>query len=172
MNNSLFKEFLEQSVYRMELNYPRIQKCLEELSVEEIWMRPNGSSNSTGNLILHLCGNITQYIISVLGGKKDNRNRNTEFELVDGFGKDQLLEMIKEVSQNASSVINGLNEYDLTGNYEVQGFTLSGTAIIVHVVEHYSYHTGQIVFLTKMLKDIDTGFYKGMDLNTKNNQVK
>ena len=51
----------------------------------------------------------------------------------------------------------------------VQGFQLSGIGIVVHVVEHYSYHTGQISFWTKQLKNKDLRFYAGLDLNVQNN---
>ena len=50
----------------------------------------------------------------------------------------------------------------------VQGFTYTGMANIIHTIEHYSYHTGQIAFLTKLLKNKDLGFYGNMDLNIKN----
>src|SRR5205085_2382135 len=58
---------------------PRIRKCLAELSDEEIWFRPNEQSNSMGNLVLHLCGNVGQYVLSGLGGAADHRRRPEEF---------------------------------------------------------------------------------------------
>ncbi|MEO8512670.1 MAG: DinB family protein [Ignavibacteria bacterium] len=168
INKSLLQEFAEQSIYHISLNYPRIETCLGELNEEEVWQKPNSSSNSIGNLILHLCGNITQYILSSLGGMADNRNRDSEFEATGGFSKHELLKKIKYVSESACAVIKDLTEEQLINKYEVQGYTSSGIAIIVHVTEHYSYHTGQITLLTKLLKDIDTGYYKGIDLNKKN----
>lgn len=138
------------------------------LSDIELWQRPNVSSNSIGNLVLHLCGNMTQYIISALGKNADNRNRDSEFSAKEGYTAAELLEKMKHVTDNCVKIINELNEEQLTANYEVQGYTMSGIAIIIHVTEHYSYHTGQIVFLTKSLKDTDTGFYKGKNLNIKN----
>ncbi len=65
-------------------------------------------------------------------------------------------------------IISSLDEEQLLRSYSVQGYEKSGIAIVVHVTEHFSYHTGQIVFQTKMMKDIDTGFYRGKDLNIKN----
>lgn len=138
------------------------------LSDTEIWQRPNSSSNSVGNLVLHLCGNMTQYIISALGKNKDDRNRDSEFSTKEGFTAAELLDKMKAVNDNCVTIITGLKEEQLAAKYEVQGYTMSGIAIIIHVTEHYSYHTGQIVFLTKSLKDTDTGFYKGRNLNAKN----
>jgi uncharacterized damage-inducible protein DinB len=166
--DNVSQELIKQSVYRFELNLPRIEKCLGELNDEEIWQRPNNSSNSIGNLILHLCGNITQYIISGLGGKTDERNRDSEFSAAGGLSKDELREKIKTTVNEAVKVMKNLSEDDLTRVKSLQGFNVSGIANIIHVVEHFSYHTGQITFWTKCLKDKDLGFYKGMDLNKKN----
>lgn len=138
------------------------------LSDTELWLRPNSSSNSIGNLVLHLCGNMTQYIISALGNNEDNRDRDSEFSAKEGFTAAELLEKMKEVNDRCIKIICALDDKQLTANYEVQGYTMSGIAIVIHVTEHYSYHTGQIVFLTKSLKDTDTGFYKGKNLNAKN----
>ena len=164
----LYKEFLEQSAYRIGLNYPRIKTCIDMLSDTELWLRHNSSSNSIGNLVLHLCGNMTQYIISALGNNEDNRDRDSEFSAKEGFTAAELLEKMKEVNDRCIKIISALDDKQLTANYKVQGYTMSGIAIVIHVTEHYSYHTGQIVFLTKSLKDTDTGFYKGKNLNAKN----
>lgn len=164
----LQKEFLESSVNYFWQNCSRIEKCFSELSEEEIWEHPNGSTNSIANLTLHLCGNITQYIISTLGNNKDLRDRDGEFSADKNFTKAELLHKLKEVTKNAAAVAEGLSREQLSAQYSVQGFQKSGVAIVVHVTEHYSYHTGQIVLHTKILKDIDTGFYKGIDLNKKN----
>ena len=68
------------------------------LSDTELWLRSNSSSNSIGNLVLHLCGNMTQYIVSALGNNDDNRNRDSEFSANDGFTAAELLEKMKEVN--------------------------------------------------------------------------
>jgi len=161
-------ELITSCGHYISLNYPRIEKCFAELTEDEVWQRPNKSSNSIGNLTLHLCGNISQYIISALGGNKDERNRDAEFSAENSCNKTELLQKLKDVSDTAIKIISTLSEEQLTGIYSVQGYEKSGIAILIHVTEHYSYHTGQIVFHTKMLKNIDTGFYKGMDLNKKN----
>lgn len=162
------KEFIEQSIFRMEENNARIEKCLALLSEEEVWKKPNASSNSIGNLILHLCGNIRQYIVSSLGNAEDFRNRDSEFTATGGFSKKELLDKLLSTVGAAVNTLNNLKEQDLTAVKSVQGFDLSGIGIIIHVVEHYSYHAGQIAFWTKLLKDKDLGFYDGQDLNVKN----
>lgn len=166
--DNISKELKEQIIYRFGLNYPRIKTCLESLSETEVWLKPNENSNSIANLILHLCGNITQYVISGLGGLADNRERSLEFTRHGGLNISELNSLLKKTSDNSIEIINTLGIEDLLKIYSVQGSDISGIAILIHVTEHFSYHTGQIVSLTKALKNIDTGFYKGMDLNKKN----
>jgi len=162
------KEFIDQSIFRMEENNERIKKCLAMLSEEEVWKKPNPSSNSVGNLILHLCGNIRQWIISSLGNIKDNRKRDMEFSATGGFSKSALQEKILSTVEEANDTLKGLKKEDLLATKSVQGYDLSGIGIVIHVVEHYSYHAAQIAFWTKLLKDKDLGFYEGQDLNVKN----
>lgn len=161
-------ELIEHAVFRLEENTPRIKKCLDELTEEEVWKRPNASSNCVGNLVLHLCGNIRQYTISSLGEKVDNRERDREFDTKGGFSKAELFEKLSSTVDEAVEVIQNLEEEKLLKERSVQGFEYSGVGNIIHVVEHYSYHTGQIAFWTKLLKDKDLGFYAGVDLNVKN----
>lgn len=161
-------ELINQVIFRMEENTPRIKKCLQQLSDEEVWKKSNNSSNSVGNLVLHLCGNITQYIHSALGGKEDRRVRDEEFAAKGGFTRDELLHKITATVNEAVRIIRHTGEKELVRKREVQGFNLTGIGIIIHVAEHYSYHTGQIALWTKILKDKDLGFYAGIDLNKKN----
>ena len=169
MNRSEFtQDFILQSAFRMDESLVRIEKCLEQLTFAEIWQRPNESLNSIGNLVLHLCGNMTQYILASLGGLPDNRARDEEFTSNPGLEGGELGGMIRTVILNCRAVLNDLDDKALLQERFVQGFRLSVTGIILHVVEHLSYHTGQITLWTKYLKNIDMGFYAGQDLNRKN----
>lgn len=162
------EEFKQRCIDRMRENTPRIETCLSRLSEEEVWHRPNGSSNSVGNLIIHLCGNITQYILSSLGGSPDQRDRDSEFTITGGLSRKELMQRLSGTVDQAVQVIAALDETALLKRYSVQGYDYTGIASVIHVVEHYSYHTGQIAFWTKYLRDQDLGFYAGKDLNVKN----
>jgi len=162
---TISSELKEQSIYFLSLNPPRIEKCLLQLSEEEIWQKPNSNSNSIGNLILHLCGNITQYIHASLGNEPDQRERDLEFSTKGGYSKNELLEKITKVTDKAIYIIQNVSEEDLIRKRQVQGFEYSGVGIIIHVTEHYSYHVGQISYWTKVLKDKDLGYYEDFDLN-------
>lgn len=161
-------DFIHQSLHYLHLNTPRIKKCLDELNEEEVWQRPNEASNSVGNLILHLCGNIRQYIISGIGEQPDTRTRSVEFVVTEGFSKAELLHQLYETLAVADTVIRAADEENLLRERTVQGFSMTGLAIVIHVVEHYSYHTGQIAFWTKQLRNQDLGFYAGLNLDITN----
>ena len=164
----LAEELVKNALYRMDESTRMIQKCLTEISEDEVWLKPNESLNSIANLILHLCGNITQYIISSLGETDDIRERDLEFSASKGLNKSELLTKLGATVDTAKRVIFDADPEQLLKIRVVQGFSLSGVGVILHVVEHYSYHTGQIAFWVKQLKNKDLGFYKGRDLNTKN----
>jgi uncharacterized damage-inducible protein DinB len=168
MTEEFIKEFIDQSLYRIDENTKRIEKCFDELEETETWKRPNESSNSLGNIILHLCGNIRQYAISSLGNIEDIRERDKEFSANDGYSKSELIKKLIRTVEEAKNTIQNISVHELLRKRQVQGFTYSGIGIIIHVTEHYSYHTGQIIFWTKVLKNRDLGFYTGIDLNVKN----
>lgn len=165
---SLAAAFIRESISRIEMNTPKINKCVQTITDEQIWQRPNAASNSIGNMLLHLCGNIGQYILSSLGNNPDNRDRDREFETGGGFSKAELMEKLIRTVSEAVDIIDATGEEGLMQVHRVQGFDLSGMGIIIHVTEHYSYHTGQIIFWTKLLTNKDLEFYKGIDLNQKN----
>jgi len=121
-----------------------------------------------GNLLLHLCGNIRQYAISSLGNTSDVRERDKEFSADGGYSKSGLLQKLIATIEEAKRIIQNVSEVELLKKRKVQGYIYSGLGIIIHVTEHYSYHTGQIIFWTKLLKNKDLNFYAGVNLNIKN----
>lgn len=170
MNSPEIQEFVAQIALHMEMNTPRIEKALAELSEEELWLRPNDHSNSVGNLLLHLCGNIRQYILASLKGEADSRIRDEEFAAQGGYSKETLFAKLHDTVTQAVAVIRAARSEELLRVRGVQGFQMSGIAIAIHVCEHYSYHTGQIAFWVKLLKNKDLGYYSGVNLNAKNHR--
>ena len=144
---------------------PRIRKCLTQLSNEDIWYRPNENSNSVGNLILHLNGNVRQWLIATMGNQPDRRERQKEFDERGPLPRLYLEEILNNLEADASEVIGQLDSASLTRTYNVQGFEETGVGILIHVVEHFSYHVGQITWFTKAQKDLDMGYYAGKDLD-------
>jgi uncharacterized damage-inducible protein DinB len=136
---------------------PRITKCLEALSPEQIWWRPNEASNSVGNLVLHLTGNVRQWIISGLGGAPDVRERDKEFAERGPLPRRVLLGRLQQTVENACRVLRRLSAEDLARVYDIQGYRVTGLAATYHVAEHFSHHAGQIILITKMLAGRDLG---------------
>ncbi len=167
MGSNLAAEFRAQAIFRMEESTRMFRRAWEMLPDVALWQRPNEASNSAGNLVLHLCGNMRQYIHSGLGGQPDVRERDAEFAARGGYSKPDLWAMLEQTVAEACDIIRQADEADLLRVRRVQGFQLSGVGIIMHVVEHYSYHTGQLAFWVKCLQNTDLGFYAGIDLNAK-----
>ena len=146
---------------------PRIRKCRGQLTVDEIWARPNDQTVSAGNLVLHLAGNVRQYVIATLVGSPDVRERQKEFDATGPMSTADLLAVLEKAMAETSGVLDRIDPSTLLQTHRVQGFVESGLSILVHVVEHFSYHTGQIAYIVKSRKNVDLGFYRGTDLNKK-----
>ncbi len=170
LEQKVIAEFVENAIYRLEESTRMITIAFDQLSEEEVWFRPNAQSNSMGNLIVHLCGNITQYVISSLGEQPDMRERDAEFAITSGMNKETLLRNLNRTVAEAIAVIKNTSVDQWVEKRDVQGFNFSGIGVVLHAVEHYSYHTGQIAFFTKELRNSPLGFYAGTDLNIKNNE--
>lgn len=168
MEANLAEEFIAQSIYRMEEKLTHFEKAMAQASEEDIWRRPNGSSNTIGNIIIHLCGNITQYIHSSLGEVPDIRQRDAEFAADGGKTKAELMSMLRQTVEKANQIMQNLDRSRLLEVRSVQAYEFSAIGIIIHVVEHFSYHAGQVAFWVKQLKDVDLQFFAGVDLNKKN----
>jgi len=151
----------------IEESVPRIKKCLDQLTDNEVWYRPNRETVSVGNLILHLCGNVRQWILTGLGNATDRRERQAEFDTTGPLPKEKLLADLDALMVEVSNLLDQLTQEDLLTIRKVQGFEYTGLGILIHVVEHFSYHVGQITYFVKSSKNIDLGYYKGVDLDAK-----
>ena len=138
---------------------PKIARCVEKLTDEQVWWRPNEESNSIGNLLLHISGNARQWIVCGLGDETDKRERQTEFDERSIIPRGQLLERLKSTFADVDNVLSRFGPARLLGSYKIQGSETTALAAIFHVTEHISMHTGQIILLTKMLANVDLVFY-------------
>ena len=138
---------------------PKIERCLAQLTDEQIWWRPNEQSNSIGNLVLHLCGNVRQWIVSGLGGEEDFRQRQSEFDERRVISKAELRTRLKSVLTKVDGTLAQFDDSRLLETFQIQGTTVTALEAIFHVTEHFSMHTGQIILLTKMITGTDLRFY-------------
>ena len=137
----------------------KIERCLETLTDEQLWWRANEQSNSIGNLLLHLSGNARQWIVVGLGGAVDQRRRQSEFDQRAVISKAELISRLKETLADVDAVLDGFDPALLLATYHIQASDVSALHAILHVVEHFSMHTGQIILLTKLLTESDLRFY-------------
>jgi uncharacterized damage-inducible protein DinB len=152
--------FLEFSLRKLfEQYWPRLCKAVEPLSDEQIWWRPNDASNSIGNLILHLNGNVWQWLVASFNRLEDKRDRPAEFNANGDLSAADLLARLGQTLDEAAKVLARLTEEELLGTWHIQGYTVSGLAAVYQVVEHFGLHFGQIVYIIKMQEGRDLGFY-------------
>jgi uncharacterized damage-inducible protein DinB len=139
--------------------WPRLRKAAEPLSLEQIWWRPNEASNSIGNLILHLNGNVWQWLVASFNRLEDERDRPAEFRATGDLAAADLLDRLGQTMEEARKVLARLTSEELLATWHIQGYTVSGLAAVYQVVEHFGLHYGQIVYITKMQEGRDLGFY-------------
>jgi uncharacterized damage-inducible protein DinB len=143
----------------------RVIACIEKLDEDHLYYRPNENSNSINNQVLHLDGNVRQWLISTMSNTKDSRQRKMEFDPNNKKSKTDLINILNLLTKDVREILVNIESIDLTQIQTVQCYTESNLSIIVHVIEHFSYHVGQITYITKMLLDIDTGYYAGQELD-------
>lgn len=159
-NPDVSAEFISEARYLLREEYlPKIERCLEQLTDEQIWWRANDNSNSIGNLILHISGNARQWIISGLGSEPDQRQRDAEFAERRIVPRDELLAHLKKAVRDFDQTLDRFDAGRLLEEFRIQGTMTTALAAILHVTEHFSMHTGQIILLAKMLADVDFVFY-------------
>jgi uncharacterized damage-inducible protein DinB len=156
----LARQFLDHSTAKLRQLETRIEACLGMLTDQQVWARGGENENAVGNLVLHLCGNVRQWILSGVGGQADTRDRDAEFAARSGEGIADLRARLRRTVEESTTVIASLPAERLPERFTIQGYDVSVLEAIYHVVEHFSMHAGQILFATKLLTGEDLGFYR------------
>jgi uncharacterized damage-inducible protein DinB len=158
---AIARAFLARASEYMLGDYlPKIERCLEKLTDEQIWWRANEESNSIGNLILHLCGNARQWIVCGVGTAPDRRNRDWEFEQRDAIPRGELITLLRMTLADVETTLHAVDPATLLEFRKIQGNDVDILEAVFHVTEHFSMHTGQIIMLTKMMTSDDLRFYE------------
>jgi len=143
--------------------WPRLKTCVEPMTVEQVWWRPNDASNSIGNLILHLNGNMTQWLVASFNKDEDLRNRPEEFAAQGGLTAAELLDRLGATITAGEKVLNRLTIDELLAPFVIQGHHVRGLDAVYQVIEHFGLHYGQIAYITKTLEGKDLGFYRELN---------
>lgn len=148
---SIAASFLERSRYYLCREYPtKIRAAVEAMPEDRLWWRPNEQSNSIGNLLLHLSGNVRQWLISGVGGQPDVRKRNMEFAARGGASAAGMLDGLDATLRESDEVLRTLLPSELLERRSIQGRDTTVMEAVYHVVEHFAGHTGQIIWIAKM----------------------
>lgn len=159
-DHAISRAFIERASEFLLSDYlPKIERCLEKLTDDQIWWRANEESNSIGNLILHLCGNARQWIVCGVGSQPDNRDRDAEFAYRYHIPRHQLLALLRTTLADVQTTLQSVDPASLLERRPIQGHDVDILEAIFHVTEHFSMHTGQIIMLTKMHTSSDLRFY-------------
>lgn len=150
MDNQLQAFVYQSRAFLNDVFFPKLKNAVDQLSDEDLWWRPNEVSNSIGNLILHLSGNLRMWIVAALGGVAIHRDREAEFKERQRIPKAELLSTLQQALQETNQVLAGIQEDVLLRKYKISRYDITGTWAIYHVVEHFSYHLGQILYIFKL----------------------
>jgi uncharacterized damage-inducible protein DinB len=165
VTDNAYSLFLDSSRRKLIGQYwAGIRHCLDLITDEQVWWRPNPQSNSIGNLLLHLNGNVRQWLVAPLGGPITNRNRPAEFKEQGPIPVSELKARLAETMQQAEDILSRANASALEKQYDIQAERgVTGFEAVYHVVEHFSMHYGQILYITKLLTSQNLGFYRYLD---------
>ena len=142
--------FIAESNTRISKSFARIHHFLEQMNEDDVWWRPNDESNSMGNLVLHVCGNLRQWIVAGIGGAEDVRNRPVEFEPDSQVPTAELLELIEKLQKDMDSTLTGFDPAELLTMNRIQGYDRTNMEAIYSTVTHLEGHTGQIAYIAKL----------------------
>jgi uncharacterized damage-inducible protein DinB len=150
---------------KLEQNLAQLGRCAALLSRAQLWQRANPHCNSVANLLLHLSGNVGQWILGGVDGRPVARDRPAEFSACGGRDAAELLAALRETVRAATDVLRRLDAARLSERRTIQGYEVSVLTAVLHVVEHFSFHTGQIVQIAKTLRGVDVSLYDAQGRN-------
>jgi len=156
-------DFLRISTEKLRRSSSRIEDCVGRLNYDQIWTRHADNVNSIGNLVLHLCGNVRQWIGFGIGDLADQRDRDGEFAARGGLEPAELIERARQTVSDAIGIIGNFDAARLLEKVTIQNYEVTKVEAIYQVVEHFAQHTGQIIFVTKMLTGDDLGYFKHLN---------
>ncbi len=136
----------------------KIRLGVERLDEDQVWWRPEPGTNSVGNLLLHLRGNLSLWILHLVAGLPLDRRRAEEFRADRVHRRDELLELLTETVEECRGALEELEDAELARPVGAQGYSTDVLGAVFHAVEHMSYHTGQILWVVKQLTLADGPF--------------
>ena len=149
-SSRLHQAFLHEQVHLLDAAMKKFRHCVFQLSDDQLWWRPGDGQNSIGNLVLHVCGNMTQWIVCGVGGKENHRDRESEFAADGDRTRDDLWAHLESTLEEVRQVIAAVSLKELFRERVIQGFPVSGLNALSHSVTHFVGHTHQVIQLTRL----------------------
>lgn len=171
MEKDVDRLFLGFSIAKLNQFTTRIMDCIGRLQEDQVWARGSENENAVGNLVLHLCGNVRQWILTGIGGAPDVRVREREFAARGGANASQLADGLRTTVTEAVGILDGLTAGRLCESLRIQAYDTTVLEAIYHVVEHFAQHTGQIIYATKLATGADLGYYRHLRRPSHNEQA-
>jgi uncharacterized damage-inducible protein DinB len=151
MTTDTARQFIADSRAFLAKDYlPKIERCLDTLTDEDVWWRPDEGSNSIGNLVLHLTGSTRSWIVNVIGASPSSRDRQQEFDERKQIPRAELKARLRQTLIEADEVLARLDAGALLDRRESRGEEFTVLWCLYHAVEHFAMHTGQIILVAKM----------------------
>ena len=153
--------FVESAREYLANEYPaKLRITVTALPPDKLWWRPNQDSNSVGNLLLHLNGNLRQWMVAGVGGEAYARHRAEEFAAREGQAASELLADLERTLADIDRILSELTAERLAERCAIQGRDLTVLEAVFHVTEHFAYHLGQIILVAKMFAPGGIHFYE------------
>ncbi len=148
--NDVARAFTDAARRELSEGLSKIEHCLNQLTDAQVWWRPRPEMNSIANLMLHLAGNLRQWVVSGAGGAPDVRDRPGEFADRSAAPKSEVLAKLRGVIHECGAVLARLMPDDLVASRRIQGYDLSVTGAILHAVPHFRGHVQEIIHMTRV----------------------
>lgn len=158
-DSSVERTFLDSAIQQLDASTAKVNHCAAQLNAAQLWWQPNPTQNSVGNLMLHLCGNVRQWIVSGVGGAPDVRDRPREFEPHPDISKDRLLETFRRAVEDAKQTLAQLDVARLLDRRRIQGFDTTVLVAVFDTVSHFQGHTQEVISLTRQQLGAAYEFY-------------
>ena len=159
--------FIRSAADRLRQQNERIVDCVGKLTEDQVWLRGNENSNSVGNIVLHLVGNLGQWVLHGVGGREDRRDRDAEFAARSGATKAELCARLNERVAEVIEILEEIPSSRLLEMVQPQGYQVPVMEVVTHITEHFYYHGGQVLLLTKLYLNEDLAYYRHLGGNNK-----
>jgi hypothetical protein len=159
MNDEFGRAYIEWCRFRLMNQYwPRIERCVSLLTETDVWWRQHEPNNSVGNLLLHLTGNLGQFVLAAIDGQVDTRDKDKEFSERAAIPKAILVRDLRQALAAADKALQRLDSSRLLEMTTLQGRERRVFEVLAVAVEHFALHTGQVIYITKLKTGTDLRF--------------